>query len=320
MSNTQPDIRPKTHRQRMGRIWATFWRAGAKYNETDGEQRAASFAFYALFALLPLTVLLITIGTRFLGNRDQATDEVFRLLSEYLPVDEGGRMQVRGAVSGFMNTRLGSGLVSLAIVLWCALRFFQSLVHGVNKAWGTREYTWWRLPLKNLLMVAILTSALLIGIIAPAVLNSVERVYQAHPDAFAFDFGLGSWVFRVSRWLLPPLLLFYALLLFYKVAPRRPTTMSEVWLEALWVTLVLGGLQKLFILYAGQVAKFNVVYGTFGSVAALLMWIYLTGAVIILGGCFCAARSEIRLGISDQAEDEHERWHGPEKTGGRNAQ
>ncbi len=313
MSEQSTPTKPLSRRLRLGRFWATTWRAGLKYNETDGEQRAASFAFYALFALLPLTVLLITIGTRFLGNRDQATDEVFRLLGDYLPVDEGGRVQVRAAVSGFMNTRLGSGLVSLVIVLWCALRFFQSLVHGVNKAWGTREFTWWRLPLKNLLMVAILTSALLIGIIAPAILNSIERVYQSHPSAFAFDFGLGNWVFRVSRWLLPPLLLFYALLLFYKVAPRRQTTMREVWLEAFWVTLVLGGLQKLFVLYAGQVAKFNVVYGTFGSVAALLMWIYFTGAVIILGGCFCAARTEIRLGISDQAEDEHERWHGPEK-------
>jgi len=42
------------------------------------------------------------------------------------------------------------------------------------------------------------------------------------------------------------------------------------------------------------VYDFKSVYGTFGSVVALLMWIYLTGAVIILGGCFCAARAEIR--------------------------
>lgn len=308
---------PLTHRQRVGRIWATLWRAFAKYNETDGEQRAASFAFYALFALLPLTVLLITAGTRFLGGQEQAANEVFELLGNYLPVDEGARGQVREAVGGFMKTRLGSGLISLAIVVWCALRFFQSLVHGVNKAWGTREYTWWRLPLKNLLMIAILTSALLIGIIAPAVLNSIERVYRAYPEAFSFDFGVGGFMFKTARWLLPPLLLFYALLLFYKVAPRRQTTVGEVWVEALWVTLALGGLQKLFIFYASNVVKFNVVYGTFGSVAALLMWIYLTGAVIILGSCFCAARSEIRRGISDQAEDEHERWHGPRSGGKR---
>jgi membrane protein len=276
-----------------------------KYNETDGEQRAASFAYYALFSLLPLTVLLITIGTRFLGTRDQATSEVFRMVGEYMPVDMGGSEQVRATVEGFMRSRLGSGIVSAVIVLWCALRFFQSLVHGVNKAWGTKEYTWIRLPLKNLLMIAILTSALLIGIIAPAVLNTVERYYREHPEAFEFTFALGSRIFGLARWLLPPLLLFYALALFYKFAPRRTTTFREVWIEALWVTLALGGLQKLFVLYTGRVAEFNHIYGTFGSVVALLMWIYLTGAVIIMGGCFCAARAEIRQGMADQAEQEH---------------
>jgi uncharacterized BrkB/YihY/UPF0761 family membrane protein len=35
------------------------------------------------------------------------------------------------------------------------------------------------------------------------------------------------------------------------------------------------------------------------------MWIYLTGATIILGGCFCAARAEITGGLEDQAVREH---------------
>ena len=294
-----------TRRQRMGRIWATVWRALVKYNETDGEQRAASFAYYALFSLLPLMVLLITIGTRFLGNQQQATNEVFRLMGEYITMDPASRETVKETVEGFMRSRLGSGIVSLAIVLWCALRFFQSLVHGVNKAWGTKEYTWIRLPLKNLLMIAILTSALLIGIIAPAVLNGVERYYREHPKTFEFTFSLGNQLFWLARWLLPPLLLFYALALFYKFAPRRATTFREVWIEALWVTLMLGGFQKLFVFYTERVYDFKSVYGTFGSVVALLMWIYLTGAVIILGGCFCAARAEIRQGLADQAEKEH---------------
>jgi YihY family inner membrane protein len=309
-----PDNHAKLSRRlRIGRIWATVWRSLVKYDETDGEQRAASFAYYALFSLLPLMVLLITLGSRFLGNRQQATNEVFSLMSQYVGMDLGSTQAVRATVESFMQSRLGSGLISALVVVWCALRFFQALVHGVNKAWGTKEYTWWRLPLKNLLMITILTSALLIGIITPAILKSVEHFYRSHSAEFAFDLGLGKMMFEVARMLLPPLLLFYALILFYKFAPRRKTTIREVWLEALWVTLALGALQKLFVFYAGKAADFNVVYGTFGGVMALLMWIYLTGAVIILGGCFCAARAEIRQGLADQAEQEHARWQGKEE-------
>ncbi len=299
---------PPLPQHRLGRVWATLWRALVKYNETDGEQRAASFAYYALFSLMPLTVLLIAIGTRFLGDRVQATNEVFRIMSDYIGVDLGSAEQLRTTVQGFMQSRLGSGLISLAVLLWCSLRFFQSLVHGVNQAWGTKEYTWWRLPLKNLLMMTILISALLIGILAPAVLDSVNHYYREHADAFRYDYGLGGWLVSITRSLLPPLLLFYALLLFYKFAPRRTTTVREVWLEALWITFALGGVQKLFVFYAGRVANFNVLYGTFGSVVALLMWIYFTGALIILGGCFSAARAEIGRGLSDQAEDTHAHW------------
>jgi YihY family inner membrane protein len=294
-----------TSRQRIGRVWATIWRALVKYTETDGEQRAASFAYYALFALLPLTVLLITLSTRFLGDQSKATQIVFSLMSEYIKMDAGTQDSVQETVKSFMHSRLGSGLVSIAIVLWCSLRFFQSLVTGVNKAWGTKEYDWWRLPLMNLLMVTVLASALLLGIITPTAINGVDQYYRDHQSQFGFDHGLGGQALNLVRWLLPPLLLFYALALFYKFAPRRKTTFREVWLEAISVTLLLGGLQKLFLFYASKVAEFNLVYGTFGSVVALLMWIYLTGATIILGGCFCAARAEITSGLDDQAVPEH---------------
>jgi len=291
-------------RRFIGRIWATLWRSCVKYTETDGEQRAASFAYYALFSLLPLTVLLITVGTRFLGNQKEATDAVFNMMSQYIAVDLGAQDQVRGTLGGFMKSRLGSGVISFVVVLWCSLRFFQSLVRGVNRAWGTHEYSWWRLPLKNLLMVAILASALLIGLLAPVIIRTVEHYYHETARAFPFDFGLGDWLLSIARWLLPSILLFYALLLFYKLSPQRSTTVKEVWFESLLATLALGGLQKLFVLYTGRIAEFNVIYGTFGSVVALLMWIYLSGTVIIFGGCLCAARSEIRRNLADQSEPE----------------
>ncbi|MEO6788179.1 MAG: YihY/virulence factor BrkB family protein [Chthoniobacteraceae bacterium] len=281
-------------------MWAVIWRTGVKYVETDGEQRAAAFAYYALFSLLPLLVLLITLSTRFVGDREQAISRIFDLLSQYIVVD---LEQVRGTVQGFMRSRLGSGLISFGILTWTSLRFFHSLVRAVNSAWGTHEYSWWRLPLKNLLMVSVLASALLIGLLAPAILNGFEKYYIEHHHEFS-DFGLAGWAVRTARSLLPPLLLFYSLALFYKFAPQRKTTFREVWIEALLVTAALGGLQKLFVFYTSRIANFNVLYGTFGSVVALLLWIYLTGTLIIAGGCACSARAEISRGLSDQAASE----------------
>ena len=60
------------------------------------------------------------------------------------------------SLRGVLRGRRSAGLIAFGVLAWSALRFFQGLVHGVNRAWGTREYTWWRLPIKNLLMVLIL--------------------------------------------------------------------------------------------------------------------------------------------------------------------
>ena len=89
--------------------------------------------------------------------------------------------------------------------------------------------------------------------------------------------------------------------LFFKFAPRRRTLFREVWSAALFVTIVLEILQRLFILYTKNIGNFNALYGTFGSVIALLLWIYLSGAIIILGGCISAARYEIDMSLADQS-------------------
>jgi YihY family inner membrane protein len=95
--------------------------------------------------------------------------------------------------------------------------------------------------------------------------------------------------------------------MFYKLAPRRRTTFREVWVAALAVTLGLDLLRRMFELYTTNIGNFNAVYGTLGGVLALLMWIYLSGSLIILGGCLAAAQYEIGMRLTDQSEPSHAR-------------
>jgi Ca2+-transporting ATPase len=285
---------------------AIFLRALVKYDETDGEQRAASFAYYAFFALFPLIVLIITVSTMFLGNQEFATTAITEQVKEHLPVDTDAERVIR-TIQGVIRSRGRASIIALLVLIWSAVRFFQALVHGVNKAWGTKDYSWWRLPIKNFVMVCILVSALLIGTIAPVIVNYMEGAYWTNSWKVGLDFLWVIDLFRAIRILLAPLVLFYGFVMFYKFAPRRRTAFKEVWFPALFVTLGLSILQRLFVLYTGSVANFNAIYGTFGSVIALLMWIYLTGALIILGGCLAAAGYEIRMSLSDQSESNREK-------------
>ncbi len=278
------------------------WRALVKYDETDGEQRAASFAYYAFFAMFPLIVLFITIGTSFLGDKETATSTIIAYVSKYIPLETQDTTVVITTISGVVKSRKSAGLIAFAVLVWSALRFFQALVHGVNRAWGTKEYSWWRLPIKNFLMTMILASALLLGVVVPNIVNQVQAFYRKHSSEFGLDFGFVSYLFEFAKLAIPLLVLFYGMSMFYKFAPRRRTLFREVWSAALFVTISLEILQRLFTLYTKNIGNFNALYGTFGSVVALLLWIYLSGAIIILGGCLSAAKYEIEMSLTDQAE------------------
>lgn len=294
--------------RRLRRSWAIIWRTLVKYDETDGEQRAASFAYYAFFSMFPLILLLITIGTSFLNTpeeQSEATAMIMAYVSYYIPLEAHDATVVINTISGVVKSRKSAGIIASVVLAWSALRFFQALVRGVNRAWGTKEYSWWRLPIKNLAMTAILASALLLGILAPVVLKQIEDSYWLHSREVGLDFGFVWYLFEFLKLTIPLLVLFYGMSMFYKFSPRRKTTFREVWVAAVFVTIALEVLQRLFVLYTKNIGNFNALYGTFGSVIALLLWIYLSGSIIILGGCLCAARYEIGMSLSDQSESNH---------------
>jgi YihY family inner membrane protein len=289
------------------RLWLVkrcqiIWRALVKYDETDGEQRAASFAYYAFFAMFPLILLLITLGTNFLGDQERATTTIIDYVSTYIPLESNDAKVVISTIQGVVKSRKSAGLIAFAVLAWSALRFFQALVRGVNRAWGTKEYSWWRLPIKNLFMTAILASALLLGVVAPSVVKAVEELYWKHSREVGLDFSFVWYLFEFAKLAIPLLVLFYGMSMFYKFAPQRRTLFREVWGAALFVTVSLEILQRLFVLYTTNIGQFNALYGTFGSVVALLLWIYLSGSIIILGGCLSAAKYEIEMRLTDQAE------------------
>ena len=311
-------------RKALGTVWAVLWRAVRKYDETDAEQRAASFAYYAFFALFPLIILLISIATTFFENKERASTAIMSYVSQYLPsvaadslpkgqaakgnpdeaavLDPPKLEQLLPTIEGVVKSRRAAGFIAFGILAWTAMRFFHALVRGVNRAWGTKEYAWWRLPIKNLLMTAILASALLVGIVAPLVLRQIETFYWAHSWEVGLDFWFASNVFNLIRFLVPPVVLFYGFLMLYKFAPRRRTTFREVWFAALFVTVGVDVLQRLFTIYTRNITNFNALYGTFGSVVALLLWIYLIGSIIIFGACLSAAEYEVKMSLADQSE------------------
>jgi YihY family inner membrane protein len=286
--------------RRMGRFMKELrecpriaWEAVKTFSEIDGEQRAASFAYYALFSLVPLFALMLTVGSSFFDSQD-----VIRSVERYFPMGEPQQVFLWQMVASLEKSRGSVTIVSFVILIWCSLRFFQALVRGVNRAWHTVEIPWWQLPLKNLLMIAVLASALLIGLLAPALLQGAKKIAVAFKDFLesqipALNLEALVGLFDLSRYALAGAVLFYSFTLLYMLAPRRRVFFKQVWVPALLVTLALQFCQNAFVNYLPRFVNYNAIYGTVGVMMLLMLWVYITGVIIFLGACFCSAAAKI---------------------------
>ncbi len=268
---------------------STWWRIGkqthARWVEVDGDQRAAAFAYYFLLSILPLTLLLVMIATLFVEH-EVATQAVVKMVDHYTPLTSEQELKAGETIRDWLNARGNISLAVLPMLLWGAMKYLRTLLRTTNRVWHAPTYNWWRLPLKSLGMLGITASAVLIGILLPAVAGLVGQDLAIH---LAFP----QWVFTLLFQLIPGLVLFYGLIMVYKLAPSRHIRFSEVWLGALAAAAALWLGQRLFMLYVAKLANFNALYGALGGIVAILLLLYLSSAILVFGICFCASRAEV---------------------------
>jgi membrane protein len=304
-----------THlRQQTFVLWRLLRETAAIYGRIGGGESAASFAYYALFSLVPLITLLLTIGSYFFPG-DAANAAIHR----FVPIGEEQQKLLWNMVTGLETKRGSVSIVSILILTWASLRFFHSLVLSINHAWGTRRLPWWQMPVKNLVMILAMSGALLIGTVVPAILqgaakglHSVEQLITESFPLLHLDQLLA--LVDISRYLVGTLVLFYSFSVLFIMAPRHRTKFSEIWVPALLVSVLLQVGQAFFVNIVPKLVNYSAIYGAMGSMMFLLLWVYVAGVIIILGGCLCAAMAHLkghayidhhRIGSHPQGPEDH---------------
>lgn len=287
-------MKPELQHSKQSNGWRTFKLARARWAEVDGDQRAAAFGYYLLLSLLPLILMLVSVGSLFV-EREVATREIVQWVNHYIPLTSEQKHDAETNIRGVLEARGGINLAAFPLLAWGALKFLRTLIRTTNRIWHSPTYNWWRLPLRSLGLLGITASAALFGVLVPGAARLVQRWLIHYLD-------IPSWVLDVVLGFIPWLVLFYGIIMIYKLAPSRPTKFAEVWLAALGATVLIwtGGL--LFLLQAAHLGRFNALYGTLGSIVAFLLWLYLSSSVGVFGACFCAAQAEVRKNVCDHPE------------------
>lgn len=273
-----------------------LYEAVLRFMSIDGTMWAGAFTYSAFFSMFPAIVLMVAIASAFF-DRQRATKELIDYVESYIPLTQEMQSYIFDTLEGIVSSRGQAGVVAFAFLLWGSIQCFIILVTAVNRARDGSDYSWWRLPLKSLSLFFVVVTGILIGIGIPLMANLLG---QWVPLLARFQGSINT----ASGFIFSPTIVFLCLMLLYRFAPRRLTGFRDVWIGALLATVLLRLAERAFGFYVNHFASFNAIYGAFGGIMALLLWIYFSGCIFIFGACVCVAQTEHPIAPRPPANDQ----------------
>ncbi|MGH7579520.1 MAG: YihY/virulence factor BrkB family protein, partial [Gemmatimonadales bacterium] len=273
----------------------------------------ASLAYYTLFALAPILIVAITVAGLVFGAesvRSEVTGQISGMVGE-----QGGRA-VRGMLEGASN-RTGNGLataIGLITFFLGATGAFLELQTALNGIWRVKPRP--DAGLKDMLLQRLLSFGLVIGVgflllvslLVSAALSALNRyIGMIVPDIALIWQGVNSLVS------LGVITLLFAMI--FQFLPDVDLRLRDVWVGAL-VTAGLFTIGKFMIgLYLGTSGVASS-YGAAGSVVVLLIWVYYSAQIVLLGAEFTRAYVE-RFGARPTPSGHATKDPAPEAVGGK---
>jgi membrane protein len=270
--------------------WRRTWRFVRRVQQDMGDDNltlvAAGVAFYWMLALFPAIIAMVTVYA-LVADANQAQQQLEPVLSA-LPQDARNLILPRLAQTVDANDGgLTLGLVaSLLATLWATSGGMQALMTGINMIYGVRET-------RNYLRLKGTALGLTLGaLIAAALAIFLVAAFPVLLDWLGLD-AVTAVAAQAARWIMLIVLVGTGLSVMYRFgpAPHRARwhwiTPGNVTAVALWLAASLG-----FSVYVSSFGSYNKTYGALAAVIVLLMWLYLSAVVILLGAEIDAIRDE----------------------------
>lgn len=254
-----------------------FFRVKGQIKEDHISIVAAGVTFYGFLAIFPAVAAIVSVYGLFV---DPATvEQQFGQLAGVLPQQAHDLLSEQlKALASQSDSTLGIGLVvSVLAAIWSAKKGTNALIEGMNIAYDEKERRGFikktAVTLAFTLGAVILTIMAMILVIAlPAALGNMGL---SEPVALAL---------RVIRWILLGAILLGALATVYRFAPDRdqPKWRWVSWGSAIAVALWLVA-SWAFSYYVSNFGSYNDTYGSLAAVVILLMWLFISAYIILLG-------------------------------------
>lgn len=247
-----------------------------KIKNDDVQGLSAQLTFYLILSLFPFLIFIMTL----VGYANITMSDKIKYLEEIMPAEAVAIVEeiIQEVSEGRSQALLSFGMLA---TLWTASRGINAVIKGLNRAYDIEENrVFWRL--RGLSLLATLAVGLVI------LLSTLLLVFGSWLKKQVFLLTDLPYIFyqlwNLLQYAVPLLVMFIVFTLLYWIAPNRRIPYKTVLPGAAFTTISWITASVLFSVYVSRFSDFTKTYGSLGGVTVLLLWLYISSIIVLVGG------------------------------------
>jgi membrane protein len=264
--------------------------------EDDALSKGAAIAFYTVTSIAPILLIVVAIAGLAFGN-EAAQNGIVGQLTGLMGKESAELLQ--SAIAGAQSKSSGTlaTLIGVMTVIVTASGVFGEMQSALNVIWktdasGTPVSRLIRARAASLGLVVSLGFLMMVSLVVSAGLTALG-------DYFNAVLPFGKVLLTIINGIVSFLLISMLFAAIYKVLPDRPIQWRDVVVGSAVTSLLFTGGKSLIGWYIGSSAVAST-YGAAGALIVILLWVYYSAQIFLLGAEFTKAYSDLRKGASVQ--------------------
>jgi membrane protein len=280
-------------------LWLIAKEAAAGWSNHKDSRQGAALAYYSVFSLGPIIVIAIAVAGFFF--RSQAvTGQVAGSITDLLGVTGAKAVQAMLADAGRPREGTVASLLGLGALLFAAIGVVVQLKDALNTVWeveqtpGHGSWHFMRSYVVSLAAVLALGFLLLVSLIVTTGLAAFSKYAAPH---------IAEWLLHLISSLVSLAVITVLFALMFKWLPDAAVDWYDVWLGAVFTAILFEIGKSAIAFYIGKQALEST-YGAAASIIVVLIWVYYTSQIILMGAEVTHAFAKHHGSIKARADNE----------------
>lgn len=247
-----------------------------RYNGHNVAATSAYMAYHWILSFFPFVIFVISMLT----YTNLPTGVFMEYMAKVIPATLLPVIEM--TINQFVLHR-STALLSVGglITLWSAGTAVNALIKGIHMAYSSRY-------VKSFIEARVIAIAYTILLAILLIVLMVVLVFGNRVGNYLFrilDMNRGIFmpIWNLVRWIMPFIALIIVIYIIYRFVPRKYLQLPIVWPGVFFTAIGWYLFSIIFSIYVDNYSKYNQLYGSIGSVFVLLIWLYVSCMLLVIG-------------------------------------